>query len=136
MTASKWMEVIEHKAFRGKLWVAFGMEHFARRVWEYFTIKKALARSVLVNVGTERQDETEGRWQQDSPYREELEVVRHSSDLRLEGLLMRRAHYAGRSGDWENHLDEFPKRWQAQRMGKCKSEGMLQRGRSRKTKAA
>ena len=62
------------------------MEHFARRVWEYFTIKKALARSVLVNVGTERQDETEGRWQQDSPYREELVLVRHSSDLRREGL--------------------------------------------------
>ena len=62
------------------------MEHFARRVWEHFTIKKALARSVLVNVGTERQDETEGDWQQESPYREELELVRHSSDLRLEGL--------------------------------------------------
>ena len=62
------------------------MEHFARRVWEHFTIKKALARSVLVNVGTERQDETEGDWQQESPYREELEVVRHSSDLRREGL--------------------------------------------------
>ena len=32
--------MIEQKAFRGKLWVAFGMEQFVRRVWEHFTLKE------------------------------------------------------------------------------------------------
>ena len=51
----------------------------------------------------------EGVWQQESPYKEELELVRHSSDLHFEVLLMRRAYYAGKSDDWESYLEVF---WQ------------------------
>ena len=40
-------------------------------------------------------------------YKEELELVRHSSDLRFEDILMRRAYYVENSGDWENDLDVF-----------------------------
>ena len=47
MTASRWREMIAQKAFRGMLWVGFGMEQFVRRTWEHFTIKKASARSVV-----------------------------------------------------------------------------------------
>ena len=43
----------------------------------------------------ERQDGIEGDWQQESLYKEELELFRHSSDLRFEGLSMRRAYHAG-----------------------------------------
>ena len=35
--------------------------------------------------------------QAETPYKEELEQVRHSS---------RRAYHAGKSGDWENHFEE------------------------------
>ena len=42
-----------------------------------------------------------------SSFKEELELVRHSSDLRFEDAFMRRAYYAGRSGDWESYLEEF-----------------------------
>ena len=43
VSASRWREIIEQKNFRGKLWVASGMEQFMRRMWEHFTIKHAWA---------------------------------------------------------------------------------------------
>ena len=33
--------MVEQKAFRGKLWAAFGMEQLARNMWERFTINMA-----------------------------------------------------------------------------------------------
>ena len=49
------------------------------------------ARSVLADADEERQHRTDGGWQQETQYKEELELVRLSIDLRLEGTLMRRA---------------------------------------------
>ena len=54
VTAARWREMIEQKAFRGELWLTFGMEHLVRRMWEHLTIKKSVARSVLVDVEKER----------------------------------------------------------------------------------
>ena len=31
--------MIEQKAFRGKLWVAYGMAQFVQSMWEHFTIE-------------------------------------------------------------------------------------------------
>ena len=42
------------------------MEQSVRRMWEHFTIKKAWTRSVLVDAEKERQEGTEGDWQQES----------------------------------------------------------------------
>ena len=93
---------MEQMAFRGKLWAAFGMKQFVRRMWRRFTIKKARARSVLADAESVRQNGKDGRWQHKTPHKEEREQFRHSSDLRFGGLLMRRAYYAGKSGGWEN----------------------------------
>ena len=42
--------------------------------------KKVWARSVSVDVAKEKQDGIEGDWQQESPHKEELDLVKHSSD--------------------------------------------------------
>ena len=42
------LERDEQEACPGKLWVAFGMEQYVRRMWEHFTVKKAWARSVIL----------------------------------------------------------------------------------------
>ena len=34
--------MIEQKVFRGKLWVAFGMERCVRRMWEHFCFQQYL----------------------------------------------------------------------------------------------
>ena len=121
--------MIEQKSFRGKLLVLCGLEQFVRKMWEHFAMKKAWTRSVLVNVETERQDGTDGDWQQRSPYKEEVELVRQSSDLLFECLLMRYAYYAGegRSSYWENYLEEFLKDvrlslWASVKVRECYNE--------------
>ena len=50
VSALKWRELVEQRAFRGKLWTAVGMEQFLRRMWERFTARKARARSVLAEA--------------------------------------------------------------------------------------
>ena len=75
--ASKWREMVVQKAFReAGVWAAFGMEQFVHeKLWESFTQKKkAWARSVLAEVEKERQNGTDGDWQQETPYKEELEL--------------------------------------------------------------
>ena len=42
VTASRWREMIEQKVFRGKLWVAFGMERCVRRMCEHFCFQQYL----------------------------------------------------------------------------------------------
>ena len=60
--------------------------------------KKKLGARSAVAESVRRKKKTEGSWQQETPYKEKLELVRHSDDLRFEGVLMRRA------GDWDNYL--------------------------------
>ena len=56
-----------------------------------------------------RQEGIEGCWQKESPYKEELERVKRSGNLSFSRLLMRRAYFAEKSGDWESYLEEFRK---------------------------
>ena len=44
---------MEQEAFRGKLWVVFGMEHFLR-MWEHFTVKRTWAKAVLADAGNRK----------------------------------------------------------------------------------
>ena len=55
-------------------------------------------------VGCSKGDATGDRRQlaTESPYKEELELLRHSTDLRFDGSQMRRAYTAGKSCDWES----------------------------------
>ena len=57
-----------------------------------------------------------------APCKEELELVRHSNDLRLEGVLMRQAYSAKKSDDWANYLGNIAGKRQAQQVGKCEGE--------------
>ena len=109
VTAARRTEMIEEKAFRGERWVTYGLEQLVRRMWKHFSIRKAWARSVLVVAERERQEGREGIWQQESPFKEELELVKHSRNLRCEGLLIRPAYYARKSGVWESYLEELVK---------------------------
>ena len=53
----------------------------------------------------DRQHGTDGDWQQETLYKEGRALVRHSSDLRFEGLLLRRAHEAGSQAIAKNYLE-------------------------------
>ena len=66
-------EVVLH---REKPWKVFGSEHFLRGVWEYFTLKEAVARKILADTAHEKQEGKQGHWQQESPFKEVLEQVK------------------------------------------------------------
>ena len=95
----------------GSVW----WDQFLRRMWERFAIKKAWARSVA------DADET--------PYKEELELLRHSIDLRFGSLLMRQAYNAGKSGDWANYLEQIIELsvWTSAKVRECNSEVLFHR---------
>ena len=66
-------------------------------------------------------------WQQETPFQEELELVRHCSDLSFGGFLMRRAYYRVKPGDKENYLEVFLKDdtlsiWASVRVRECYNE--------------
>ena len=84
---------MEPKAFRGKLWKAFGMEQYLRRMWEHFTVRRKWAQEVLADAEKERQEGLQGNWQKESLFTEELEVVKRCNDLSVHAPLMRRAYF-------------------------------------------
>ena len=65
---------------------------------------------MLSDAQKERQVGTQGDWQEETPYKEELTLVTRSSDLSFSGLLMRRAYNAGKSDEWESYLEKFRNR--------------------------
>ena len=47
--------MVEKKAHRGRLWKLFGSEQLLRRVWEYFTPKRAGVKKILADAAQEKQ---------------------------------------------------------------------------------
>ena len=63
--------------------------------------KKKGAQRIFLDEATKAvQLEASGSWQNESPYKEELERLRVSSDMRLDGTLMLHEIKAGKAGDW------------------------------------
>ena len=51
-------------------------------------------------------------WQDESPFKEELELLRGSGDMRVDGTLIRQAIEAGTAGEWSELLQiDQPSAW-------------------------
>ena len=66
---------------RNRVWEEVQGQQYLRRMWEHFTVKRAWAKAVLSDADKERQEGIQGNWQKDSPFKQELELVKRSSDL-------------------------------------------------------
>ena len=75
------MEDHQQKVSRGKLSAAFG-QVVREQKWERHAVLKVW---VVTNT-----------WQDESPYKEELELLRVSGDMRLDGTLIQQAIESGR----------------------------------------
>ena len=73
---------------------------------EYFTINTAWARKVLADANLEKQEGIQGRWQQQSPFKEVREQVKRNSDTDCNAQKMRRAYNAKKSGNWVSFKEE------------------------------
>ena len=72
------------RADGGKKVFRSGMEQHLRTMWtmwEYSSVKTAWDRAVLSTAEKERQEGTRDNWQTGSSFKEELELVKRSSDL-------------------------------------------------------
>ena len=49
--------------------------------------------------------ETSSSWQNESPYKEELELLRVSNDMFVDGSLMRQATKAVKADDWADLVE-------------------------------
>ena len=67
----------------------------------HFTVTRAWTKAVLVDAEKERQAGLQGKGQLEPPFKEVLEQIKRSSDMSCDAYSMRRAYYAGKSGDWE-----------------------------------
>ena len=112
VTNARWKTMIEQKVSRGKLSTALRTDGFVKRMWEKYSAKKVWTRELL-EVAT-RAVQLVTHWQDESPH-QELELLRVSIDMRLDGTLIRQALKAGKAGDWW----ELVKKYQAQCVDEC-----------------
>ena len=102
VNGATWRAIIEQKSSRAKLWAAFGVDQLLRSMWERFAIENAWTRSVLSDADNVRQNGTDGRRQHEPPYKEELDLLRHCTDLRFGSALTSQAYDVVKSGGWPN----------------------------------
>ena len=87
---------------RDKLSAALRRHGIINRMLEKDAAKKLWARELMDNATRALQLGTS--WQDQSPYKEELEQVRVSGDVRLDGTLIRQAIEAGTLVGWSELL--------------------------------
>ena len=61
--AAQRREMMEQKAYRGKLWKVSGTEQFMRGMWEHFTVRRAWAKEDPSDTEKEKQGGMQGKWQ-------------------------------------------------------------------------
>ena len=72
MTATKW-ECFSRRLLEPGCGQHLSWSTSCAEMWELYTLQKAWARSVVVEVEKERQNvDKASRWQQETPYKEEL----------------------------------------------------------------
>ena len=91
---------MEKKAHRRRIWSVMGGEHFIRGMWEYFTLKRAVAKRIRDDAAREKQERIQGQWQQESLFREMLEH-RRNEDIGCSSEVMRKGCFAIRDSRWE-----------------------------------
>ena len=57
---------VEKKAHRGRIWEVMGHNQFLRGMWECFSLERAEARKIPADASLEKQEGTQGQWQQES----------------------------------------------------------------------
>ena len=72
-----------------------------------------MGKKVFADASQEKQEGIQGRWQQESPFKEILEQVKGNSDTDCNTQMMRRAYNAKQLGNWESFKEE------------CRKEGKL-----------
>ena len=97
----QWRQVVEKKAYRGRMWKMMGREPHLRGMWEYSLQERSRVKRFPELADEEKQAGIQGQWQQESPAREYLEQVKCCNDTDCTHRLMKHSFFALISGEWE-----------------------------------
>ena len=102
-------QVVEKKAYPGRMWKMMGKEPYLRGMWEHFFQDRSRAKRFRELVEEEKQAGIQGQWQQESRAREYLEQVKCSHDTDCNKPVMRKGFTALQNGTWEEYEETFRK---------------------------
>ena len=113
----QWRQVVEKKAYRGRMWKMIGKEPYLRGMWEYFLQERSRVKRFRELADEEKQAGIQGQWQQESPAREYLEQVKCCHDTDCNEPMMKKGFTALKNGNWEEYKDTFRKKDESLGMG-------------------
>ena len=113
LTIVKWRQVVEKKAYRGRMWRMMGKEPYLHGVWEYFSSERSKAKKFRQLTDEERQAGIQGQWQQESPAGEYLEQVKCCHDIDCNESMMKKGFTALKNGTWEEYKENFKEKMRA-----------------------
>ena len=93
-----------------------GKEPYLRGMWEYFLQERSRVKRFRELADEEKQARIRGQWQQESPAREYLELVKCCHDTDCNEPMMKKGFTASESGTWEEYKGHFQKN-ESLRMG-------------------
>ena len=113
----QWRQVVEKKAYRGRIWRMMGKEQYVRGMWEHFLQERARVRQFRERAEEEQQAGIQGQWQLESPAKEFTEQVKRSDDTDSTHRMMKQGFVALESGDWEESKSIFRAETESHGMG-------------------
>ena len=109
-TNVKWRQVVEKKAYRGRMWKMMEKKTFP--AWDV-PVNDQRQRSIDSWPNEEKQTEIQGQWQQESPAREYLEQVKCCHDTDCNESMMKKGFTALKNGTWEEYKETFKEKMRA-----------------------
>ena len=108
-------------------------EPYLRGMWEYFLQERSRVKRFRQLADEEKQEGTQGQWQQESPAREFLEQVKCCHDTDCNEPMMK-SFTALEDGNWEEYKATFRRKmkaseWAFDRIKEAFGEGGTGRGR-------
>ena len=110
LTNVQWRQVVEKKAYRGRMWKMMGKEPHLRGMWECFLQERNRVKRFRQLADEEKQAGIQGQWQQESPAREYLEQVQCCHDTDCNEPMMKKGFTAIKNGTWEEDKETFRKK--------------------------
>ena len=109
LTNVQWRQVLEKKAYRGRIWRMMGKEPCVRGMWEIFSPRTKQSKEVSRAGSREKQAGIQDQWQMESTARENLEQVKCCHDTDCTKSMMKKGFTALKGGDWEEYDNTFRK---------------------------
>ena len=93
LTNVQWRQVVEKKAYRGRMWKMMEKEPHLRGMSEYFSCERLKAKKFR-QPADEKQSGIQGQWQLESPAREYWEQVKSCYDTYCNESMMKKSFTA------------------------------------------